>query len=36
VLAIDYWQLYGTWSGAVGDRRVEAVRGVMEKMDARL
>jgi len=36
VIAIDYWQLYGTWSGTVGDRQVEAVRGVMEKMDARL
>lgn len=34
--AIDYWQLYGTWSGTIGGRRVERVRGVMEKMDARL
>ena len=34
--AIDYWQLYGTWSGTLAGRRVEAVRGVMEKMDARL
>lgn len=34
--AIDYWQLYGTWSGRIGDRTVDAVRGVMERMDARL
>lgn len=34
--AIDYWQLYGTWSGTVAGRPVDAVRGVMEKMDARL
>jgi hypothetical protein len=34
--AIDYWQLYGTWSGTIGDREVTGVRGVMEKMDARL
>jgi len=34
--AIDYWQLYGAWSGSVGGRTVDAVRGVMEKMDARL
>ncbi|MGZ4452932.1 MAG: DUF2804 family protein [Nocardioides sp.] len=36
VAAIDYWQLYGTWSGTVAGRRVTQVRGVMEKMDARL
>ena len=36
VVAIDYWQLYGTWSGTVAGRQVEAVRGVMERMDARL
>lgn len=36
VVAIDYWQLYGTWSGTVGGRTVQSIRGVMEKMDARL
>ena len=36
VFGIDYWQLYGTWSGTVGERRVQGVRGVMENMDARL
>jgi hypothetical protein len=36
LVAIDYWQLYGTWTGRVGDHVVEGVRGVMESMRARL
>lgn len=36
LIAIDYWQLYGTWSGTVGDHAVEGVRGVLESMRARL
>ncbi|HVX54062.1 DUF2804 family protein [Nocardioides sp.] len=36
LFAIDYWQLYGTYAGIVGDRRVEGVRGVLESMKARL
>jgi len=40
LFAIDYWQLYGTYSGTVtaggASHAVDAVRGVLENMNARL
>jgi len=34
--AIDYWQLVGTYTGSVAGRPVAGVRGVLERMRARL
>ena len=36
VAAIDYWQLVGTYTGSVAGRPVAGVRGVLERMRARL
>lgn len=36
LFAIDYFQLYGRWSGVVGEHTVTGAHGVCESMDARL